>query len=248
MTPNSDSKLFCFSPPVMFATATIELALALHTFWRYRHSVIGSLATMTLVCLGLFQVAEFQICEGVAWQNVFWTKLGLVAITLLPALGLHMVEEIGQTKRFWWLGYLCAMLYVLLFVGTNAIVYGGICGGNYVIIEMQPIAYGAYYFGFLFLALFQAWYALKKRLVHSLHHRDALKWLIVGYLSFMVPMGGAYVLAPSVHQAVPSVMCGFAVMLALILAWRVLPLYHRDEHHHVHVKRKNQASKTVGTK
>ena len=51
----------------------------------------------------------------------------------------------------------------------------------------------------------------------------------MGYASFMVPMGFIYIISPASRAAVPSIMCGFAIILGLILTLRVIPEYHREE-------------------
>lgn len=210
----------------MLATAVIEVLLAIYSFSRYRRHPLGGLVTLTLICLGAFQIAEFNICEGLAVENLWWTKLGLSAITLLPPLGLHLVEIMsGTSRRLTVIGYICAAVYIVMFVGSNALVQGGNCVGNYVIIYTSPMAFGIYYIGFLLIAVLLAVSALREKLVTNPARRQALAWLVVGYLSFMVPMGIVYMVAPHVRSGVPSIMCGFAVTLAIILGLRVLPLY-----------------------
>ena len=54
--------------------------------------------------------------------------------------------------------------------------------------------------------------------------RQMLYWLLGGYASFIVPAGTIYLLAPETRNAFPSIMCGFAVFLAFILAAKVYPL------------------------
>lgn len=227
MLSRSRSVLYCFSPLVMFVTAVCELGLAVYAYWRYRHTVIGQVTTFVLLFLGLFQVAEYNICEGIVSQNLFWTKLGLASITMLPPVGLHLVELIANKKRFWWISYLVGLIYIVLFVASGSLVQGGTCEGNYIIIHMDSLAYGWYYFGFLFLAIFVG----MSSLIHDglkASHRVAMQWLILGYISFMLPMGVVYVLEPTTRDAIPSIMCGFALLLAFILAGRVLPSYHRE--------------------
>ena len=81
--------------------------------------------------------------------------------------------------------------------------------------------------GFLLLGI---WESLEK--ITSLRRRSsgkkALQWLIVGYLSFMAPMGAVYLLFPETRNAVASIMCGFALVLAFILAFKVVPAYDRS--------------------
>ncbi len=221
--------LYCFSPAVMFWTATIELFLALYAWWRYKHTVVAQMITLILLSLGIFQVAEYQICEGAITQNLLWTKIGLSAITLLPPLGLHLVELLVRRKVYWWFGYLSAIVYISLFVINSGLIQGATCQGNYVIIHTGYMAYGLYYFAFLFAAMIRANAYLVKEKNKASHQRRALLWLLVGYCSFILPMAVVYVLAPATRSAVPSVMCGFAVILAIILAGRVLPLAGKAE-------------------
>jgi hypothetical protein len=43
----------------------------------------------------------------------------------------------------------------------------------------------------------------------------------------MLPMGIVYALYEQARMAVASIMCGFAVGLAIILAWRIVPAYYQ---------------------
>jgi hypothetical protein len=86
--------------------------------------------------------------------------------------------------------------------------------------------YGFYYWGFLLLGI---WESLEKlaSLKRNAASRNILQWLIVAYLSFMAPMGMVYIFSPISRNAVASIMCGFAVFLALILALKIVPEYDR---------------------
>jgi hypothetical protein len=49
-----------------------------------------------------------------------------------------------------------------------------------------------------------------------------------GYLSFAVPMPVTGLLSPELRRATPSIMCGFALILAVILSVYVAPMYARE--------------------
>ena len=86
----------------MLATLAIEIILAIHTMWRYKLNPITRIVVALLVCLALFQWAEYNVCEGtVLFDSVGWAKLGYVAITMLPPLGIHLVYQISADKRRW---------------------------------------------------------------------------------------------------------------------------------------------------
>jgi protein-S-isoprenylcysteine O-methyltransferase Ste14 len=53
--------------------------------------------------------------------------------------------------------------------------------------------------------------------------RHSILALIVGYLVFLIPTAIAYSINPATRRGIPSIMCGFAVLFALILALYLLP-------------------------
>ena len=54
--------------------------------------------------------------------------------------------------------------------------------------------------------------------------RSALVWLNIGALSFLIPTAIAYGFVDGAANAIPSIMCGFAILYAIILTTRVVPL------------------------
>ena len=75
-------RLYCFSPAVMLATLTIEIILAIYTFWKYKLNAVTKIVIMLLICLALFQWAEYNV-----WKvRLFWiisAGLNLVILQLL---------------------------------------------------------------------------------------------------------------------------------------------------------------------
>jgi hypothetical protein len=231
---NDGRTLYCFSPPVMVATFVIELALAAFVFLRHRTTRFGKVAGFVLILLATFQIAEYRICVPGTASVVVWSRIGFVAITLLPLSGLYLVSLVSHKPHFLKLGYATAGGFLLYFTFVPKSISDAICGGNYVVFNMSNDLYrlfGFYYLGFLLLGI---WESIEK--VSRLHRRTgskkALQWLIVGYLSFMAPMGVAYVLIPETRNASASIMCGFALILAIILAFKVVPAFDRAHARH----------------
>jgi len=224
-------RLYCFSPPVMIATFAIEIICAVYVVIRYKLTPVTRLAAALLVCLALFQLAEYNVCEG-AWgmDSLAWARLGYVAITLLPPLGLHLVMQMTGKYNRLLLGvaYASAAIfaYIFLFVGQG--MTSQQCLGNYVIFRVAPWAsfpYGIYYYGWLFATI---GYALRcARNIAARNVRQALYVLSIGYAAFIVPTTAANLIDPSTRAGIPSIMCGFAVILALLLTGAVLPQYYR---------------------
>ncbi len=223
-------KLYCFSPPVMIVTFAIEIACAVYVLWRYKLNSITRLAALVLVGLATFQLAEYNVCEG-AWgvDSLTWAKIGYVAITLLPPLGLHLATRLAGEKRPVLLGlsYGAALAFSVFFLFSGYGLQTQQCLGNYVIFTTAPWAvapYAMYYYGLLLVAVGYAWKAGK--VMKSKAKRGALYALAAGYLAFIVPTTLVNIVDPSTIAGIPSIMCGFAVLLALALTFIVLPRYY----------------------
>lgn len=220
---------YCFSPPVMMATFIIEIFLAIHTIWKYKMSNVTRLAVAVLVALAVFQLAEYFVCEGTPFMDsVAWAKVGYIAITLLPPLGMHLIASIaGDTRRWpYLLAYACGAGMISFFLFATNGLTGSVCMGNYVIFQQHPgvtVWYALYYYGFLLLAM---GYALYLARAAKPHIATSLKALTIGYASFIVPTTFVNIINPETIKGIPSIMCGFAVLLAVMIAGRVLPAYH----------------------
>jgi hypothetical protein len=219
------SKVYCFSPPVMIVTCAVEAALAVGVLWRYRHRPLAWLVVVTLLCLALFQLCEFNVCGGT--KRGEWSRVGFAAITLLPPLGLHILQRIADRKQRLLLGfaYLSAAIFIGYFVGYSGAFSSYACTGNYVIFQLgqhATIWYSLYYYGWLATAL--VWAIRWQDQAVGVTRRRVIRGLIAGYLVFLVPTGVVSTLNPSTQGGIPSIMCGFAVIFAAILVLYVLPL------------------------
>jgi hypothetical protein len=221
--------LYCFSPPVMLATFIIEIACVIYVVAKYKLNPITRLATLLLVGLATFQLAEYNVCVG-SWgvDSLDWARIGYVAITFLPPLGLHLATRIAGKKQPWLTGaaYLSGLFFAVVFLFVGQGLTSQQCLGNYVIFSIAPWAvwpYFAYYYGWLLVTIgycVAAGSRLKKQ-----NHKIALYALALGYAAFIVPTTVANIIEPSTIAGIPSVMCGFAVIMALILTGFVVPKY-----------------------
>jgi hypothetical protein len=122
--------------------------------------------------------------------------------------------------------YILAVAMSIYFLSAPNVFEGYQCTGNYVIFQLgvlQTILYSIYYFGLLLAALFNG----GRYLNDPKHSKNtlAIKWLLAGYLLFIVPVAVLSVTNPDTSKAIPSIMCGFAITLAIILVARIAPLY-----------------------
>ncbi len=211
----------------MLATFFIEIALIIYILLYRKMSTTIRIGVLLLFCLAVFQMSEYGICESWGLAGDPWARIGFVAITLLPPLGLHLVFSIAKQKsKILYVAYFGALSWICLFL-FGGILEGSVCSGNYVIFNIPNPYEGNYYLYYnsiLLATIFIAFaFAHKQK---NAKIRLALRLLAAGYLTFIVPS----ILFSLVNDYVghdsplPSVMCGFAVILALILSLKVLPL------------------------
>ena len=223
----------------MLATLTIETMLAIYTVWRYKMTVLTRLAVTVLAGLAVFQLSEYYVCTGYGLRAEEWSRLGFVAITILPPLGLHILHQLADKpkRRLVLASYATMAGFIGVFLTYHAAFIGHQCTGNYVIFQIGPKLgglYYVYYFGWLFTAMIlgahwanelmdQKGKAARKQL-------ETLRAMIVGYLVFLVPVALANAVNPASRRGIPSIMCGFAVLLALIISFYVLPRAAEEKH------------------
>lgn len=221
----SSTTLYCFTPLVSLLTFIIEIALALYVFWKYKATTFSRLCIAILVCLGVFQLSEYLVCTTYTDR---WILLGYVAITLLPALGVHIVSVI--TKRYPTLiasAYTLAALLVVIIVCVPQAGLHASCQPNYVDITSSPlfhIVHGTYYVSYIFIAMAILLYRLWQ------HRGDVIeeKWMLISYAVFVIPSIGLEYFKIIARVALPSVMCGFAILTAFIMVWILIPRYYRS--------------------
>ncbi|HUD03552.1 MAG TPA: histidine kinase N-terminal 7TM domain-containing protein [Patescibacteria group bacterium] len=219
------NKLFCFSPPVMIATFLTEICLLIYTVWRYRFNRLSRLVAGMLLLLAIFQLAEYNVCTG-RFGLLQWSRLGFVAITLLPPLGIHIIHTIKGKKHspFVYMGYLIAAVFVLNFAFSANSLNGHQCLGNYVLFQVNPHLgwmYGLYYYGLVAAGLLMSLQFARQ--TKEKRQRQALYGFAFGYAAFLIPTTTAALLDKATIRGIPSIMCGFAVIFAIVAAVWVMP-------------------------
>lgn len=211
----------------MLATFFIELALVAWTMWRYRADSLVKVVVAILVLLAVFQYAEYNVCEG-SWglDSLTWSRVGYVAITFLPVLGIQALLIIAKQKRTTLVLalYSMAILFAGYFLTVGHGLTSSVCTGNYVIFEVNPninTLYMLYYYG---LEIFALMLAIQfGRAAKEKKARNALYGLAIGYLCLLVPTTTVNLIDPETIRGIPSIMCGFAILLAFAIVFLVLP-------------------------
>ena len=212
----------------MLATFMIEIIGALYILWRYKLTATSRLIVSILICLAAFQGAEYMLCGGMGVTGGRWSQLGYSAITLLPPLGIHLAMTLAKKKNVALLtaAYGSAVFFVGYFTFYTAAISGHTCYANYVVFDgsqsvIPMIAYAAYYYGWLIVGTGLSLYFASQKKLRKV--RPALHALAAGYAAFIVPTTAINIADPSTVAGIPSIMCGFAVLLALVLIAKVAP-------------------------
>ena len=215
----------------MLVTILIESALLVYTVWRYKLTQLTRLVALAVAALAVFQICEYRVCAGFGPDDVAWSRLGYIAITLLPPLGLHIMHLLAGKpgRRLVLTAYATMTAFVVYFLVYSEAFVGYQCTGNYVIYQIgdRPAsAYGIYYYGWLFTAMGLGIKWASQALKRGKSDRSKLhtiRALIVGYLVFLVPTALVNSINPESRRGIPSIMCGFAILFALILVLYILP-------------------------
>ena len=208
----------------MLFTFLFEFGAAFYTIWRYKMTTTSRLAVAILLSLGTFQLAEYMICGGLGLSHIEWTRLGYGAITLLPALGIHMILSIAHKKSrvLLSLAYSTCIAFLLFFFLVNSAVSANTCNPNYAVFNTDSVSvwpYLFYYYGWMAIGTYLA-FEWSTEIPKA---KKALIGMALGYLSFILPTTFFNVIDPSTVKGIPSIMCGFAVLLAIVLVTIVLP-------------------------
>lgn len=207
----------------MLATFVIEIGLLAYTLWRYKLTPVTRLIAALLFFLAAFQFAEYMVCGGFGVSAEGWTRFGFASITLLPPLGMHLALVLANKKLPWLLvlAYGSAAVFLYYFVFVTQSLSGNECRPNYVVFHVRSTLmyfYVLYYYGWLAVTT-----TLTLLWAKGSKHKKQLHGLAAGYLVFIIPTVLATAINPANIAGIPSIMCGFAVLMALALVVWVAP-------------------------
>ncbi len=178
------------------------------------HPFFWSIVAM-IALLQLYQLSEFLICIGIG-VNITG-RIGYVIITFLPATGYYIASKIVKWKYPDYLVIFALAtgfsLYYLIVPTSISLVN---CNPLYAIYHSEiSILYTTYYMSSIL-------YSILFLLAHLIWRKDKIDsktslMFIIGYLSFLVPMILMIWIDSFFKVTVTSIMCKYALSLAVIL-------------------------------
>jgi hypothetical protein len=201
-------------------TAIIEYVLAFLVF-KYG-KVNKNIFSLILFLLATYQLGEVLIFLSVG--NEGWLdheigfKIAYVATTLLPPLGVLLVEKIRKKKYGYPLFQLVGLGFAIYFLIIPAIALKYELGPFCVrVFQYDPIIanyWGVYYQSTLFYSMgFMLWGMLRSRIKNQ---REILRTVLLGYLSFNALTFIISYFVPWLQYSSASLMCALALIAAFI--------------------------------
>ncbi len=174
-----------------------------------------------LSLLQLYQLSEFLNCAGIIPS--YFVHVGYVIITFLPPLGYYLAAKITEWKfKDYYLGFLLAIGFSLFFLIHPNSVNLLECTVAYAKYDcFIELIYGIYYYAYIVFSMAMIMYAIGFDLPIMKKGSINFKWgliLLGGYIGFTAPMTVLVMINRSWLDLVTSVLCKFAIILAVTLA------------------------------
>jgi hypothetical protein len=211
-----------YSPVLAMVTAAFEIGAAVWVLrGPGRRAVLRTTAAILLFLAG-YQIVEVGICS-VAPGYGFLPRLAFMVVTWLPPLGILLVARLlgpgaRAARAFAYSMFAFGLGIVAWILADTSFASLSVCNAVYARYENpepQFLVYsGFYWLGLLGLVLLSAYGAVRPR---DPHDGRLSKQILTGSVSFLVPAMITSTFVPAAKGALPSVMCHFAVLLAVFL-------------------------------
>jgi len=199
----------------------IELVLLVNVLIFSKSKFKSNVVTL-LALLSAYQFFEFLIC-GLNLMSGFVVYLAFVSITFLPPSGFALAMKVNRKSksRLNTLIYIPAVFFTLYYILTIQKFRVMECNLFYAI-YYYPLGflYGLFYY----IPIIASLYLFIKELLQNTNPQIKKQNLIllIGFLSFLVPTIIAILIYPHWREFIESMMCKFAVVLALFISYFAL--------------------------
>lgn len=211
-----------YSPALSIVTAAFELAVCVWCLRTEGRRDVLRLVALTLLLLAGYQLIEVAVCH--APHEILWARLAFADVVWLPPLGLALLHRLARPTRALW-GWLVRLFFLLAGFLTvwvmvdPSFVTGTVCKAV-IAIYTHPTnaleAYGAFYHLGLWSMIAGGIHLA--RAAGSDTDRAHAADLALGTVAFVVLALTTEVVFPGAREATPSLMCHYALVLAVFLA------------------------------
>ena len=209
----------CYTPVVSLTTAIIEFILAAILPFKYPKATLKYFFAFFLFMLGLYEFTEFMLCK--TGHDIFWVRAGFIVYSFLPALGLHAALFYLKSKINRLALYTVPVALTLI-AFTNDQIWQGTCNTIFIttktILSQHPTLFFIYIAYYVSFTLLICWLSIKEysRVRSHLKRIMSITW-IIAILLMSVPTFVLIIIFPELGVRFPSVLCFFALLLALTI-------------------------------
>ena len=212
-----------YSPVLAIATAIFEISVAIWALRGPGRKPIIRTTSAILLLLAAYQLVEVLVCSRAPVVG-FMPQMAFIVVTWLPPLGLLLIALLSPSQAP--VNY--AVSYFMLAVALSIVIWIAF-DDRFVSDSVCNIVYAKYssplprfriYAWFYWLGLFGmiALSALGMKNSDDRRQQRLLKYVLMGSLGFIVPAVIVNRFVAPAQGALPSVMCHFALILAVFLA------------------------------
>lgn len=216
-----------YSPILAIVTGSLEIAAAVFFIIKIRKNINSS----GLIIIILFLLAGYQILEALNCSSMFYgrlTRLAFTDITWLPAISLFYIAKQQKKQMFRNISYIYLIMALLFSIWYMLITESlalshcrNVIALYYTHNPMYAI-YSIYYqSGLLLMILIPA---IVTSTLSDVKHQKNLRDFQIGVIAFVIPSIITGLITWIHPHSMPSIMCHFAVLLAVFLV-RIL---HRE--------------------
>jgi hypothetical protein len=215
-----------YSPILAIITGFFEFAAAIFTFLSPgRKRILYPIGLLLLILAG-YQFSEVAVCANP--DNLLFSRIAFFDIIWLPPLALWLAYQLSTQKNKWLkaisLGYFTAGLFFAAWIIVDShIVTKSVCQlvlARYKSPNPFDTAYGIFYQTGLAVLIFTA--AASMAYAGDDILRKHMANLQVGVLGFVLPSLAVRILISEPEGILPSVMCHFALVLAVSMCFIVM--------------------------
>jgi len=218
----------CFAPYISLSIFIIEFLLAIFFLLRDPKDNLNRIIALLSLFLGLYQLNEFLIC--ITDVNLF-TKLSMSISAVLPPIAISYALIMWRKRlKYYWnlLIYSPAVFFIFMFILSNYLKVSAVC--MTVFIEYPDLGllgkfYALYYIAYILGAAALFYFASSK--LKIVYERRLLHLGMLGMFIFTVPTFIFILFLPMMYNQFPSVLCQFALLLAIELA---VVLWYKEKH------------------
>lgn len=232
----------CFTPYISLSTFVIEFLLAIFFLLKNPKDKLNRIVALLSLLLGIYQLNEFLICT--TQINIF-TRLAMITTSILPAIGITYALIMWRKKlSYYWhlLIYSPVVFFIVMFSMPLYYSTSASCGSvfvKYPSLGLLGDFYSIYYFGYIIASLilfyiagnFDASHKIISQKIKSSKDYKYYKGLLslgaLGMLIFTVPTYIFLQFLPSLSIKFPSVLCEFALLLAIEL---IIVIWYKDKY------------------